>query len=103
MTTDHPADHPEVSHRWRPPPLRWKTIAVVVVLVIAAVLAVLDAWDLWPFAGHVQITDNAYVRGRTTVIAPQVSGYVVAVPVSDYAQIWDQRGKWIIGYFGFCS
>jgi multidrug resistance efflux pump len=87
MTTDHPADHPEVSHHWHPPPLRWRTIAVVVVLVIAAVLAVLDAWDLWPFAGHVEITDNAYVRGRTTVIAPQVSGYVVAVPVSDYAQV----------------
>ena len=47
----------------------------------------LDAWDLWPFAGRIEITDNAYVRGRTTVIAPQVSGYVVAVLVSDYAQV----------------
>lgn len=81
------ADHPEVPHHWQPPPLRWRTILAVVVLVLGAVLAVLNAWNLWPFAGGVEVTDNAYVRGRTTVIAPQVSGYVVAVPVSDYAQV----------------
>ncbi len=27
------------------------------------------------------------MRGRTTVIAPQVRGYVVAVPVGDYARV----------------
>ena len=88
MSTDLPAaDHPEVSNRWHPPALRWRVILVVVVLMLAAVAAVLDAWDLWPFASRVEITDNAYVRGRTTVIAPQVSGYVVAVLVSDYARV----------------
>ncbi len=56
-------------------------------LALAALLAVLDAWDLPPFAAGTEVTDNAYVRGRTTVIAPQVSGYVVAVPVGDYAQV----------------
>jgi multidrug resistance efflux pump len=35
----------------------------------------------------VQTTDNAYVRGRTTVIAPQVSGYVTTVAVRDYQQV----------------
>ena len=79
--------HPEAVHHWQPPLLRWRTIAAIIVLMLAAVLAVLDAWDLWPFAGGVEVTDNAYVRGRTTVIAPQVSGYVVAVPVSDYARV----------------
>lgn len=87
MTTVQPADHPELSHHWHPPPLRWRVILVVVGLTLAAVLAVLDAWDLWPFANRIEITDNAYVRGRTTVIAPQVSGYVVAVLVSDYARV----------------
>ena len=67
--------------------LRWRVIAIVVVLMLAAMLAVLDAWDLWPFANRIEITDNAYVRGRTTVIAPQVSGYVAAVLVSDYARV----------------
>jgi multidrug resistance efflux pump len=87
VSTDQTADHPEASHHWHPPPLRWRVIVVVAVLTLAAVLAVLDAWDLWPFASRVEITDNAYVRGRTTVIAPQVSGYVVAVLVSDYARV----------------
>ena len=87
MTTVQPADHPEISHHWHPPPLRWRVILVVAGLTLAAVLAVLDAWDLWPFANRIEITDNAYVRGRTTVIAPQVSGYVVAVLVSDYARV----------------
>ena len=88
MSTDQPAaDHPDVSRRWHPPALKWRVIVVAVALTLAAVAAVLDAWDLWPFANRVEITDNAYVRGRTSVIAPQVSGYVVAVLVSDYARV----------------
>jgi multidrug resistance efflux pump len=51
------------------------------------VLGVLAAFDLPPFAWGVEVTDNAFIRGRTTVIAPQVSGYVLAVPVSDYAHV----------------
>src|SRR3546814_7575966 len=35
----------------------------------------------------VQTTDNAYVLGKTTVIAPQVNGYIVEVTVQDYAQV----------------
>ena len=44
-------------------------------LALGALFMVLAAWDLPPFAGGDVETDNAYVRGRTTVIAPQVSGY----------------------------
>jgi multidrug resistance efflux pump len=54
-------------------------------LALAASLGVLYAFSLWPFSGGMEGTDDAYVRGRTTVIAPQVSGYVVQVSVSDYA------------------
>ncbi|HUN98156.1 MAG TPA: HlyD family secretion protein, partial [Bradyrhizobium sp.] len=84
MTT---IDHSPAQSTWHPPKLNTKTIAVVAALGIVAVLAVLDAWDLWPFASGVEVTDDAYIHGRTTVIAPQVSGYVVAVPVSDYAHV----------------
>jgi multidrug resistance efflux pump len=94
VSTEQPANHPEVSHHWHPPPLRWRVIALVAVLTLGAVLAVLDAWDLWPFANRIEITDNAYVRGRTTVIAPQVSGYVVAVLVSDYT--WVKAGQVLV-------
>ncbi len=45
---------------------------------------ILYTWHLPPFSGGKQRTENAYIRGRTTVIAPQVSGYVSEVPVSDY-------------------
>ncbi|MEJ1968979.1 MAG: HlyD family secretion protein [Rhizomicrobium sp.] len=72
---------------WHPPVRNLRTTAAIVVLALIAILALLWAWDLPPFGGGVEVTDDAYVRGRTTVIAPQVSGYVVAVPVHDYDQV----------------
>jgi multidrug resistance efflux pump len=93
VAADQPVNHPE-AHHWHPPPLHARAIALIVVLALTAVAAVLYAFDLWPFAGGMEVTDNAYVRGRTTVIAPQVSGYVVAVPVSDYAQV--QAGQVLV-------
>jgi multidrug resistance efflux pump len=50
-------------------------------------LAVLAAWRIWPFTTARESTDNAYVRGRVTVIAPQVSGYVTRVLVRDFASV----------------
>jgi multidrug resistance efflux pump len=64
-----------------------RSIAIIAVVALVAVLAILWAWDLWPFGGGIEVTDNAYVRGRTTVIAPQVSGYVVQVVVRDYQYV----------------
>ncbi|WP_308815240.1 HlyD family secretion protein [Sphingomonas sp. GV3] len=75
------------SSGWRPtPPSRTATI-VIVIIAVAGLLAVLAAWRLPPFATAYQSTDNAYVRGRTTVIAPQVSGYVTQVLVRDFEQV----------------
>ena len=62
------------------------TVVFVVVLLAGALLA-LYAWDLWPFHRVVQTTDNAFVRGQTTVIAPQVSGYVTRVYVQDFEHV----------------
>ena len=59
----------------------------IVLLAGGAVAAVLNAWNLPPFAGGRQKTDNAYVRGLTMNVAPQVSGYVVSVEVHDYEQV----------------
>ena len=69
---------------WHPPRMRRVTIILVALLAVAAIVVILAAWHLWPFGGA-EITENAYVRGRTTVVAPQVSGYVVEVAVKDYA------------------
>ena len=78
---------PPAAAGWRPPSKSPATVIIIVVIAVAAVLAVLAAWSLPPFANAVEVTNNAYVHGRTTVIAPQVSGYVVAVPVRDYQQV----------------
>ncbi|MEI9990039.1 MAG: HlyD family secretion protein [Rhizomicrobium sp.] len=72
---------------WRPPLRDTRTTAAIAVLAVIGVLAILWAWGFWPFGAGVAVTDNAYVRGRTTVIAPQVSGYVAAVPVHDYDHV----------------
>lgn len=72
---------------WRPSRRRPWVIAVIVLLTLAAILAVLAAWNLPPFGGREAITENAYVRGRTTVIAPQVSGYVTQVAVKDFETV----------------
>lgn len=76
-----------VGSGWRPQPPSPRFIGVIVLLVIAGVCAVLAAWRLPPFATSYQSTDNAYVRGRTTVISPQVSGYVTQVLVRDFADV----------------
>lgn len=74
-------------HVWRPPPRRVTTMVLILLLGVAAIAAALDAWKLPPFAGDTERTDNAYVRGLTLNVAPQVSGYVVAVEVEDYQQV----------------
>jgi multidrug resistance efflux pump len=86
-STDSPPVGSKAPSHWRPPALRWSTIAVVIVLFISALVAILYAFDLMPIVERFEVTDNAYIKGRTTVIAPQVSGYVVAVRVTDYANV----------------
>jgi multidrug resistance efflux pump len=82
-----PAPAPESTQHWRPKPLRPIVIAGIVGFAIASIIAILVAWRLPPFHASEEKTENAYVRGRTTVIASQVSGYVVAVPVWDYERM----------------
>lgn len=69
---------------WRPPRSGKLGLVMIVLLAIGGMAAVLSAWRLPPFATATQATDNAYVRGRTTVISPQVSGYVRQVLVHDF-------------------
>jgi multidrug resistance efflux pump len=84
-----PAADPQIQppSGWRPPEKTPVTIVAIVVIGLIAVLAILYAWRLPPFTGFSEGTDNAYVRGRVTIISPQVSGYVTSVPVQDFAQV----------------
>ena len=72
---------------WSPPKVSRAGIVVILLLGLAGMLAVLAAWRIWPFATANESTDNAYVRGRVTVIAPQVSGYVTRVAVRDFETV----------------
>lgn len=83
---DEAAASPPARH-WPLPRRGPVVIAVIVAMALAAILAVLSAWRLPPFADGTEATENAYVRGRTTQIAPQVSGYVIEVAVKDYAVV----------------
>ena len=61
--------------------------AIAVVIGIAGLLLLLYAWHLPPFQPAEPTTENAYVRGKVTSIAPQVAGYVAAVEVTDFQEV----------------
>ncbi len=71
---------------WSPNPSR-RRIGVAVAVILLGVLAALFAWGLLPFGGGEETTNNAYVRARTTVVSPQVGGYLVEVPVVDFQRV----------------
>lgn len=77
----------EPPARWRPPKAGQLKIGAIVIILGAAISAILYAWQLPPFGGRYEQTDDAYVRGQTTVISPQVSGYVGDVPVADFKDV----------------
>lgn len=60
---------------------------LVALATIAGVLLMLYAWRLPPFKGSMESTENAYVRGAITVIAPKVDGYVTEVLVHDFQTV----------------
>ncbi|WP_349972494.1 HlyD family secretion protein [Pseudomonas caspiana] len=53
-------------------------------IALVGILIVLYAWQLPPFSSPIESTENALVRGQTTIIGPQLSGYVYEVPVQDF-------------------
>jgi len=87
VTEERAAEGAPVGSGWRPPRLGVMTTVILLLLGVGGILAVLAAWRLPPFTSAVESTDNAYVRGRTTVISPQVSGYVSQVFVRDFAEV----------------
>ena len=88
MTDATAAPPPEAGEALRHPPrVSPGTLAIAVTAAVAAVLIILFAWRLPPFATTLQVTENAYVRGQVTVMAPQVNGYVVEVAVQDFDHV----------------
>jgi multidrug resistance efflux pump len=63
------------------------TVFVMIGVALVGVLLVLWAWRLFPFSSTIVTTENSYVRGQITVMAPQVNGYVAEVLVRDYQRV----------------
>lgn len=72
---------------------RWQMAAFATVALIGVVV-VLYAWRLPPFRSDIQSTENATVRGQVTIIAPQLAGYITAVPVQDFQRV--RRGELLV-------
>ncbi|KQQ97330.1 HlyD family secretion protein [Massilia sp. Leaf139] len=63
------------------------SIGIMVVVAAVGIALIMWAWHLGPFNTTRVSTDNAYVRGAITVLAPQVSGYVADVAVKDFQYV----------------
>ncbi|MDQ6436654.1 HlyD family secretion protein [Mesorhizobium sp. LHD-90] len=66
---------------------RFTATLFAVMLGLAGLTVILYAWRLPPFTSTVEVTDNAYVRGQVTIIAPQLAGYIAEVAVQDYQEV----------------
>src|SRR5262245_27855294 len=73
---DASVDPSRNSARWTPPSRSRLARIAILSLIAVAIAGILYGWQLPPFGGRYEQTDNAYVRGQTTIISPQVSGYV---------------------------
>ena len=67
--------------------LRSRGSWIVLIATLACVALVLYAWRLPPFHTGTETTENAYVRGMVTIVAPKVDGYVAEVDVQDYMTV----------------
>ena len=67
--------------------VRVLSVLTIAGVALAGILLVLYAWQLPPFGSDIESTENALVRGQVTLIGPQLSGYVVEVPVQDFQYV----------------
>jgi len=75
------------STSWSPKKKSYLNLGLLILLIIIGVALILYSWKLPPFTATVQQTNNAFVKGQTTIISPQVSGYVTKVAVQDFANV----------------
>lgn len=88
MTTENQieATQPQ-AEQWQPKKASPFKSIIVLLLIISGVLGILYAWKLPPFQTSLVETNNAYVRGKTTLISSKIGGYVQEVLVSDYQTV----------------
>ncbi len=75
-----PADlHSEASHKSFLARHPRRSIAALVLSIVAA----MAGYVYWDYSDHFVSTDDAFIAARQFPIAPKVSGYITAVPVTD--------------------
>lgn len=74
--------------------LRSRSTWIVLAATLLCLGLVLYAWRLPPFRTGTETTENAYVRGMVTLVAPKVDGYVAEVLVQDYMAV--QAGQVLV-------
>lgn len=84
---ENPSPAQPVASQWQPPKRKWFVTAILVLILMLGILMILRAWKLPPFRNAIVSTDNAYIRGQTTIISPQVTGYVTKVYVQDFDDV----------------
>jgi multidrug resistance efflux pump len=82
---------PEVQKRGWSPNVSILKVSIGMLVIAIGVGLSLNTWRLPPFESGDQTTNNAYVRGQTTIISPQVAGYLTEIPVIDFQRV--QRGQ----------
>lgn len=90
MSNDNPAQAPassEHEHAWKPSRPGLLQIGAIALLALLAITLVLYIWRFAPFSDDGPYTDNAYIRGYVTTLAPEVSGHLTGVYVQDYQVI----------------
>lgn len=81
-TAEQPENDEQNQGGWSPN-VSPKKLLIGGFLIVIGTLIALSSWGLLPFGGD-QTTNNAYVRAQTTVISPQVAGYLTEVLVRDF-------------------
>ena len=64
-----------------------KTLLMSGAALIVAVAAAVFGYHWWTVGRFIESTDDAYVGGDITVIAPKVSGFIARVAVTDNQQV----------------
>lgn len=85
MTTE--ITQPEQTEQWQPKKASPLKSLLVLILIACGVLGILYVWKLPPFQTSLVETNNAYVRGKTTLVSSKVGGYVQEVLVNDYQTV----------------
>jgi membrane fusion protein (multidrug efflux system) len=80
LSLDNDGNDPSPA-RSRPATLRWA--AIILVFLLAGTGIALFSYQWWTVGRFIETTDDAYVDGDVTVIAPKVPGFIAQLLVTD--------------------